>query len=612
MFNIIKLVKLTYNYTKVFGRSLSFFWATAPREILFITAALLLQGISPAFSVWIIKQTVDVITAKLTQGITLNSKAFASLIITWIGVQLLASLLEPWVTAIRGNLNEKLTANFNLQLMRKSSSFADLNPFENSLFYDELQLIQRQASEQPMWLLGALIEGLREFFTIITMLGLLVSLGWWIPLLILIAALPQTYISLRLQGKNWEMAARKSPQARLMHYYSSLTLSDTHAKEVRLFNMSSFLIDRYIEAFKEMHRGMRHVRNKQARWSTSLSLVGIFSNGFVFYWVVQQAFNGVLSPGNVFLFVQALSYIRQTLPLLIIDFTQLYDVLLYMQRFFKFLDSKPTMIVFCPGESVPMPISEGITFDKISFFYPDGRRALTDISFTLHPGETIALVGENGAGKTTLVKLLTRLYDPTAGNIRVDGKNLRDLDLKKWREQIAVVFQDFGRYAFTVEENIALTNIKLLFNHEGLIRAANQVGVAKTIDKLPERYKTCLGKQFAGTELSGGQWQKLALARAFFREKAQILILDEPTAALDPRSEYELYRRFAKLRKSKISLLITHRLASVRMADRILVLKDGCLVENGTHEELLKRGDEYASLWKMQSEHYNLNSKIKE
>ena len=229
---------------------------------------------------------------------------------------------------------------------------------------------------------------------------------------------------------------------------------------------------------------------------------------------------------------------------------------------------------------------------------------MSDVTFTLKPGETVALVGENGAGKTTLVKLLSRLYDPTKGSILVDGVNLKELDLETWRQYIAVVFQDFGCYAFTLAENIALGDIKALDDQAKLGRAIQRTGIAKLVEALPAGEHTSLGKQFGGIELSGGEWQKIALARAFIREEAQILILDEPTAALDPRSEYEIYRHFLELDRGKTTLLITHRLASARMADRILVLKSGHLIEEGTHKELLQFGGEYAALWNMQVKQY--------
>jgi ATP-binding cassette subfamily B protein len=282
-----------------------------------------------------------------------------------------------------------------------------------------------------------------------------------------------------------------------------------------------------------------------------------------------------------------------------------------MDLFFQFMEAQPTMSVSVAGKSVPQPIKSGISFENVKFHYPDNRVALNGISLTLYPGETVALVGENGAGKSTMVKLLSRLYDPTEGNILIDGENIKDLDIHAFRQSIGVVFQDFCRYSLTIGENISLGDISTLDKSDNLNNlnqlqlAAKLSGIAEKIEKLPQGYATPLGKQFDGTELSGGEWQKIAIARAFMRQKeAQIMILDEPTAALDPRSEYEIFNSFAELVRGKIAVLVTHRLASVRMANRILVMKAGNLVEVGTHEELLSQNGEYATLWKMQAEQY--------
>ncbi|NER98446.1 MAG: ABC transporter ATP-binding protein, partial [Symploca sp. SIO1B1] len=262
---------------------------------------------------------------------------------------------------------------------------------------------------------------------------------------------------------------------------------------------------------------------------------------------------------------------------------------------------------------VAKPIKSGIVLDNVEFVYPDGRVALSGIYLTLHPGETVALVGENGAGKSTLVKLLARFYDPTKGNIFIDGEKLKDLSLEQWRRQIGIVFQDFCRYCLTVRENITLGDTSAMDDLERLKCAAERSEIESKVEKLPQGYNTLLGKQFNGTQLSGGEWQKVAIARAFMREKdAQIMILDEPTAALDPRSEYEIYSSFAELVKDKIAILVTHKLASVSLADRILVMKAGNLVEMGTHEELLQQNGEYTTLWNMQAEQYQIENENSE
>jgi len=593
------------SYTKAFFRSLPFLWTAAPRETVFLTAAILLQGLVPALSVWITKQVVDTVATALAQGRDLGYVVIGSLVAGWIGALLIEVLLSPWIAAVRGNLSDKLTAHINLLLMHKADTFPGISRFEDPKFYDELQVLQKEVSYQPASLLQSLAEGGRSLVTLIAMVGLLAPLGFWIPLVIVLATIPQIVVSFQYETTIWLNLFEKSPQARRMQYCTSVMLTDTYVKEVRLFKLGSFFIGRYLEAFRSLHQSMRHLRGKQALWSSILALMTTLGNGFAFYWVVQQAFRREISPGSILLFVESLAYLQRNLEELIQTSQELYENLLYIQQFFGFLDSKPSMKLHIPGKPVPAPILSGITFEKVHFCYPDNRSALVDISFTLYPGETVAIVGENGAGKTTLVKMLARLYDPTEGVILVDGVDLRELNLDEWRRQMAGVFQDFGRYALTLGENIALGNLDALELQDLVRYAVEKADLVELIERFPAGEGTPLGKQFGGTELSGGEWQKLALARAFVRKEAQLLILDEPTAALDPRSEYEVYCRFVELSQGKSTLLITHRLASVRMADRILVMKDGRLIEEGTHQELLQRKGEYAMLWNMQAKQYS-------
>ncbi|QHG15711.1 ABC transporter ATP-binding protein [Nostoc sp. ATCC 53789] len=594
-------------YTKALFRSLPLLWTAAPREIVLLIAVTVLQGFLPAISVWITKLVVDTVATALISGRELGYATLAPLVAGWVGALLLESLLYPWVLALQGNLNDKLTAHISLLLMRKADTFSDLSRFEDSLFYDELQLLQQQVGYKPLNLLENLVESGRSLVTLIVIVWLLVPLAFWIPLVIAIATIPQIVVSSQYGKAIWLNLFENSPQARRMEYYTSVMLTDTYAKEIRLFKLGSFFIERYLQAFQSLHQSMRYLRDKQAFWSSSLAILSTLGNGFSFYWVVQKAFKGEFSPGSVLLFVQSLTYFQNNLERLVANWLDLFENILYMQQFFNFLDSPIPMLLSVPGEKVPTPIRSGITFEKVDFYYPDGRLALQDISFTLFPGQTVAIVGENGAGKTTLVKLLTRLYDPTQGCILVDGIDLRNLNLEQWRQQIAGVFQDFGHYALTLGENIALGNLAALEHPDILKYAIEKADIVKLVDHFPTKEATPLGKQFGGTELSGGQWQKLALARAFVRQEAQVLLLDEPTAALDPRSECDLYLRFIELAEGKTTILITHRLASVRIADRILVLKSGHLIEDGTHQELLQRGGEYTALWNMQAKQYGIS-----
>lgn len=600
------LLSLSLCYFKDGLRSLSLLWSAAPKETFIVTLFIVLKGLLPAASISISKLVVDKVATSLTESRELGFWSIGILVAGWVGALLLEVILTPWMQALQGNLNDKLTAHLSLLLMNKANRFPDLSRFEDSKFYDELQILQQQLNYQPFKLLQSLAEGGRSFVTLITMVVLLAPLGAWIPFLVIVAIIPQVIVSLRYETQIWLALFEKSPQSRRMQYCTSVLLTDTYAKEVRLFQLGSFFVHQYRSAFRSLHRSMRHLRTQQALWASGLTLISTIGNGCAFYWVVHQAFRGRrrISPGGILLFLEALANLQRNLEEFFRMVLNLYETMLYMQQLFKFLDSKPPMQLCFPGAPVTNPMCSGITFKNVYFCYPDHRPALTNVSFTISPGEIVAIVGENGAGKTTLIKLLSRMYDPVQGKILVDDVDLKELNLEEWRQQISGVFQDFGRYALTLGENIALGDLKMLEHPEELKYAIQKAGIGTLVEKFAEKENTLLGKQFGGTELSGGEWQKLALARAFARRDAQLLILDEPTAALDPRSEYEVYQRFTELSQGKTTLLVTHRLASVRMANRILVMKKGYLVETGTHEELLTCGGEYAALWNMQAKQY--------
>jgi ATP-binding cassette, subfamily B, bacterial len=598
------LLYLSRCYVKDGFRSLSFLWSAAPKETFFVTLFIVLQGLLPAASISISKLVVDRAATSLTESGELGLLSIGILVTGWVGALLLEVILPQWIQALQGNLNDKLTAHLSLLLMNKANSFLDLSRFEDSKFYDELQILQQQLKYQPFKLLQSLAEGGRSFITLSTMIVLIAPLGAWIPLLVIFAIIPQAIVSLQYEMQIWLTLFEKSPESRRMQYSTSVLLTDTYAKEVRLFQLGSFFVHQYLSAFRSLHRSMRRLRMQQALWTSGLALMSTIGNGSAFYWVVRQAFRGRISPGSILLFLEALANLQRNLEGLLRMLLNLYETMLYMQQLFKFLDSKPPMQLCFPGLLATNPMRSGITFTNVHFYYADHRPALTNVSFTISPGEIVAIVGENGAGKTTLIKLLLRMYDPVQGKILVDGVDLKELNLEEWRQQIAGAFQDFGRYALTLGENIALGDLKTLEHPEELKYAIQKAGIGTLVEKLAEKENTLLGKQFGGTELSGGEWQKLALARAFARRNAQLLILDEPTAALDPRSEYEVYQRFTELAQGKTTLLVTHRLASVRMANRILVMKEGYLVETGSHEELLNCDGEYAALWNMQAKQY--------
>lgn len=471
-------------YSQILLRSLPLIWQAAPREVSFITFSIVVRGLVPGFSIWINKKIVDAVASGLNSQQLDNYGSLFLLVFAWIAAILLQNILEPFHEVNFKNITEKLSARINLLILDKANSFSDLLYFEDAHFYNEIQLIESEVNQQPFNLILFFGDGFQYLLNLITMLILLFPLGWWIPLLLLSTSFPKVYFSFKIQWDIWQTMSRKSPQARKMKYYSNLLLTDTYAKEVRLFGLGSLFKQRYREAFADKYRAMSKIRGKQAWNLSTWEILSAGGNAIAFYRVVVQAVNNRITAGNVLLFIQALNYIQTSLQVLFSEFFSLQEALIFMERLYKFLDSKPTMDLTVSNKNVPSPIASGIVFDNVSFAYPDDRLALDRVSFTLKPDKTVALVGENGAGKTTIIKLLARLYDPTAGRILVDGIDLKQLDLARWRQQIAVVFQDFCHYSLTVGENIALGDLTALKQADKLKLAATKAGIADKIDRL--------------------------------------------------------------------------------------------------------------------------------
>ena len=430
-------------------------------------------------------------------------------------------------------------------------------------------------------------------------MALLFSISAIFPVLLLVATLPQALLNFKLENDMWFAMIRGTPFIRRMNYYSRALLRVELAKEVRLFKLLGFFRARFLDAFAKHFLTLRKARLKKAIGVTALVSLSIVAIAIALYLGIKQTMAGFISIGSMVLLLQSLNVLQVELSGLISNIGLLYENLLYFERLDKFL-KLPPLLKQVDNPKIVTDF-EKIVFEDLSFSYPDGREVLKNISFSIGKAEKFAIVGENGAGKTTLIKLLLRFYDPSSGSILVDGVDLREIEIDSWRKLITAVFQDFGKYALSIKENIALGEIDDIENSERFEEAVIKGGAAELVGKLGAEQQ--LFRDFDGTELSLGEWQRLAISRAFYRNSS-IMVLDEPTASLDPKEEAHLYKRFIDLAEGHTVLLVTHRLASVRIAEQILVLKEGRLVEQGSHEELIANNNIYAELWKLQAEAY--------
>lgn len=550
------------------------------------------QGIIPATSLYAIQSIIDWINSTSSFPIV-----FVSL---WAAMLFADISLTPIISVVRLHLNEKVLAYCNLLLMEKANSFESLVPFENAKIYDELQFLKNESAKRPLNFVYVITGFFKDLFTLISILFLLSHFAWWIPLGLVFVSLPHAISTLWFEKQSWDQMLFRSPESRKMAWISSLILNDKIAKEVRLFGFGDYLISKYKNLIKHTYENI-----SKNHWGKSLRFIlisgfTVLGNLAIISLILLEAKKGSFGIGGFVIAIQALVLTQSHLISCISNLGMSTPCVLFFDKLRSFLKKDYCAVAGQKKKTFPCFFQE-IRFEAVSFSYPDGRQALSNVSFSIKKGEKLAIVGQNGTGKTTIVKLLLRFYDPSEGRILIDGINLKELDIAVWRSLISAVFQDFGQYHFTVFENVALGNTCASENR--IAMAMHKGGFTPTLERLPNGIHTQLGKEFDGTALSGGEWQKLAMSRAFLRD-SDILILDEPTASLDPQSEQEVFKRFADYSDGKTTILITHRLGSVKMADRILVFKQGQLIENGTHQQLFQTKGEYFSLYTMQAKQY--------
>ncbi|MEL6911810.1 MAG: ABC transporter ATP-binding protein [Cyanobacteria bacterium J06643_13] len=580
-------------------------WQSSPGWTIARMVLVVFQGILPLAMIYLAKLIIDTVTLNLRAAEPREVFAQVLPLIILAGVATILNSLSQSLTELVNTAHSQKVTDYMQGIIHAKSVEADLEYYENAKYHDALQRAQQEAPYRPPQILNRLAQVGQNAISLVAMVGLLVSLHWGIIGILLVATLPAVLVRTRFSKIIYNWQRRRTQLERQSVYLGWMLTNEQFAKEVRLFDLGGWFSQEYRQIRHQLYKEKLGISSKRTlAFFLSQAFAGalVFS---VFGYIIYQTIAGVLLLGDLVLYYQALQRGQNNLRLTLSNFSGLYEDNLFLANLYEFLDLKPKVIDPEQPKLMPPKIKQGIEFKNVNFSYADSaRQALKDINLTIKPGETIALVGENGSGKTTLIKLLCRLYDPTSGSISVDGVDLKLFKIADLRRQVSVIFQDYAKYHFSAEENIRLGDIEVPPQAKDIYQAAMKSGAHDVISKLPQGYDTILGKLFdSGEELSIGQWQKVALARAFLRD-SQVIVLDEPTSAMDPKAEYEIFKKFRELIKDQSAVLITHRLSTVKMADRIYVMDGGKIIESGTHDELMQLQQSYANLFETQAQNY--------
>jgi ATP-binding cassette subfamily B protein len=598
-------VKLKIQRTLQLERALRFVWQSAKGWTIANGFLLVVQGVLPLLTLYLMKLMVDAVTAGLVapdKGEAFKQVVF--LIVLMAGVALFSALARSIAGLVNQGQSLAVTDHMNNVLHAKSIE-VDLEYYESARYYDTLQRAQKEAPFRPTHIVNGLARVGQNGISLLAIAGLLFSFNWIIAAILFAAVIPGVAVQLKYSGKMYRWQREKTSTERQAGYLNWMLTNSNHAKEIRLFDLGHLFVNRFQDLRRKL-RGERlgiAARQSAADLVAQASAIAAIFGSFAF--IAYQAVQGAITLGDLVMYFMAFQRGQGFLQEMLGGLTGLYEDNLFLSNLYEFLDLKPKVIEPLHGRPIPQPMQTGIAFNHVSFQYPTGTgKVLEDINMSIRPGEVVALVGENGSGKTTLIKLLCRLYDPTDGNITLDGMDLRRFQTTALRREITAIFQDYAQYHLTARENIWFGDTVLPPDQERVTAAARHSGAEEVISALPHGYETMLGKWFEdGEELSIGEWQRVALARAFMSD-AQIIVLDEPTSSMDARSESSVFHDFRKLASGRIAILISHRFSTVRMADRIFVLKDGRIIEGGTHEELVNVGGTYARLFETQAQYY--------
>lgn len=581
-------------------------WEVSPRLSLLNVLLRLVQAAMPVAMLYTGKEIIDAVVGWMGQGLN-GIPDWGHPVWFWVimefGLAVVNNLLSRAIAVVDSLLGDLMANDSSIRIMQHAATL-DLYQFENPSFYDKLERARSSTSGRTM-LMSLVLSQIQDLISIAFLLGGLVAFNPWLIVLLVVAVIPSFLGESHFNRRSYSLTHSWTPERRELDYLRYIGASDQTAKEVKIFGLETFIIDRFRDISNRYFLANRKITLARAGWGSLFTFLGTAAYYGAYAYIVFQALKGMITLGMLTFLAGSFQRMQGLLQGILSRFSRVSEMALYLRDFFGFLSLQPLSGRHEGRLPVPQPIREGFVFENVSFRYPNTERwAIRNLSFTLNAGEKLALVGENGAGKTTIVKLLAHLYEPTEGRILLDGVPLCDYHPEQLRRAIGVIFQDYYRYALTASENIAVGNIELRDNRTEIVSAAEKSLAHEVVDQLPNGYDQMLGKRFDnGVDLSGGQWQKIALARAYMRN-AQLVILDEPTAALDARAEHEVFLRFAELIQGKTGVLISHRFSTVRMADRILFLEHGQLLELGSHAELLAKGGKYAELFHLQAKGY--------
>ena len=563
----------------------------------------LFQGVVPLLVLYVFKLLIDAVTVAYQTGSPLwGDGAPGNYLLLLAGVTLAGILCHSGQRLV-AEAQEQAVTDYVYRIIQSKSIQVDLAYYENPQFYDTLHRAQHEAPYRPTRILNAMMDGGRSLCTLIGVIVLLIHLHWLAAVVIVLTALPEIAVRWWFARKLYDWQEQRTMQQRVAHYYHWMLTGDMHAKEIRGFGIGMLFTQRFRRLRETLLKEKLHLTTRRTGVELLSQMVAVVGALAIYTTLVLRTLSGRLSMGDFVMYFYLVQRGQLVLKAFLDAMADLYEDHLFLNSLYAFLDLDPQIANTADPTPVPAPMVKGITFEGVSFQYPgsNGQMVLHDIDFTVRPGEVVAVVGENGSGKSTLVKLLLRLYDPHQGRITVDGIDLKQFDVSAWRHQMGILFQDFARYQLTAGENIWLGAADTVPDPLKMIHVAQATGAHDVIGRLPHQYNTRLGRWFdEGRELSLGQWQKIALTRAFIRD-APVVVLDEPTSNLDARAEHALGVSLKQLLQGRMAVLVSHRFATIRLAHRIIVLADGRIAETGTHAQLMARGGTYEALYSLQA-----------